>query len=151
MTDASEFLNNHRWGAASVVFGAAALIVTSLVIFAGPFAPQQSVGTSIGQIIGEISLSAMKTVRGEALPPPQAAVWDIDRILIVTGPALAVLGFITAIFAAFRDSKSRLPIYGATFGVAAIIIQFLWWLAIIIIGGLLLISIIENGPRFLEF
>ncbi|MGJ8622940.1 MAG: hypothetical protein ACSHW1_09185 [Yoonia sp.] len=144
-------MRNHKWGLASLVFGALALIVTIIVVFAGPFAPQHSVGTSIGQIIGEISSSAFKTVRGEELPPPQARPWDIDRVLMVTGPVLAVIAFVTAVVAAFRKDPWRLPTYGTVLGVAAITMQFVWWIAIIFAAVILLASIIEHGPSFLEF
>ena len=150
MSELNGGLVAHKWGAASVLIGGIALIVSSLVIFAGPFAPQQSVGTSIGQIIGEISLSAMNTVRGAAAPDPVATAWDIDRILMITGPVLAVLGFFTAVIAYFRDPKSRLPTYGTALGAAAITLQFFWMLALIIIGGMILIAIITEGPGFLE-
>lgn len=151
MSDQSLDIRNNAWGLASLFFGGAALILTVIVIFAGPFAPQQTVGTTIGQIIGEIRLSAMNTVRGEALPPPQTRPWDIDRILAVTGPVLAVLGFIATIVAAFRKDHWRMPTYGAVLGVAAITMQFLWWVALLIAGVVLLVSIIENGPGFLDF
>ncbi len=151
MATVNSDLGNNKWGIGSIVFGAAALIVSMLVIFAGPFAPQQSVGTSIGQIIGEISVSAMNTVRGEAPPAPQSQPWDIDRVLMITGPVLAILGFIAAIVSAVRHEPWRLPTYGTVMGIAAITMQFMWWVALVIAGMLLLVSIIENGPSFLDF
>lgn len=144
-------LRNHKWGLASIGFGGVALIVTCIVMFAGPFAPQQSVGTTIGEIIGDISVSAFKTVRGEELPAPETAAWDIDRVLLITGPILAVLAFFTAIISAFKHDPRRLPTYGAVLGFSAIAMQFLWWLVLIIAGVALLISIMENGASFLEF
>lgn len=144
-------LRNHKWGLASILLGAIALIVTCIVMFAGPFAPQQSIGNSIGQIIGEISLSAFNTVRGEALPPPETAPWNIDRVLIITGPIIAVFALVAAIISGFRHDPWRLPTYGAVLGASAIIVQFLWWVVLIIAGVALLISILESGPSFLEF
>jgi uncharacterized membrane protein len=150
MSDTIADLRNHKWGLASMLLGAVALVVTCIVIFAGPFTPQQSVGTTIGQIIGEISLSAMNTVRGEALPPPETAAWNIDRILMITGPILAVLAFLTAAVSAVKHDPWRLPTYGTVLGASAIVVQFLWWVALIVAGVALLISILENGPGFLE-
>ncbi len=150
MSETTGDLRNHKWGLASMALGAIALVVTCIVIFAGPFAPQQSVGTSIGQIIGEISLSAMNTVRGEALPPPETAPWNIDRVLMITGPILAVLAFLTATVSAFKHDPWRLPTYGTVLAASAIVMQFLWWVVLIVAGVMLLISILENGPGFLE-
>ena len=150
MTQTYGDLRNHKWGLASIGLGAIALVVTMIVIFAGPFAPQDSVGTSIGKIIGEISVSALSTVRGDELPPPETRDWDIDRILLVTGPILAILAIITAIVSAFYHDPWRLPTYGAVLGVGAIAIQVIWWIVLIIAGALILVSIIENGPSFLE-
>lgn len=151
MAHTADDLTNHKWGLASIVLGGVALIVTSIVIFAGPFAPQQSVGTSIGQIIGDISVSAFQTVRGDELAPPETAPWDIDRVLMITGPILAVFAMIAAVVSAFKHDPKRLPTYGAVLGVAAISMQFLWWIVLIIAGVIMLVSIIENGPSFLEF
>lgn len=151
MSQAGVDPRNHAWGIGAVVFGGLAMIISMLVIFGGPFAPQQSVGTSIGKIIGEISLSAMNTVRGNELPAPQTPPWNIDRVLMVTGPALAVIGFIAAIVSTFKQEPWRLPTYGTMLGVAAITMQFLWWVALLIAGVILLSSIIENGASFLEF
>jgi len=150
MSDQIPDLRNHAWGIASIGFGALALALSVIVIFAGPFAPQQTVGTTIGQIIGEISVSAMNTVRGEGPPPPEARPWDIDRVLVVAGPLLAVLGFIAAVVSAFHKDPWRLPTYGVVLGVAAIVMQFLWWMALLFAGVILLVSIIENGPGFLD-
>lgn len=151
MTLQSIDLRDHKWGLASIGLGSIAFIVTAIVIFAGPFAPQQSIGSTIGEIIGDISVSAFKTVRGDELPPPEVAAWDIDRVLMITGPILAILAMITAIVSAFKHDPKRLPTYGAVLGVAAISMQFIWWVVMIIAGVALLISIIESGPSFLEF
>lgn len=151
MSETAPNPHSQFWGISAVVLGGLALLVSMIVIFAGPFAPQHSVGTSIGKIIGEISLSAMNTVRGNDLPPPQTPPWNIDRVLMVTGPVLAVLGFIAAIVAAFRHDPWRLPAYGTLLGVAAITLQFLWWVALLIAGVVLLVSILENGASFLDF
>lgn len=151
MSETASDLWDHKWGLASIALGTIALIVTCIVIFAGPFAPQQSVGTTIGQIIGEISLSAMNTVRGEALPPPETMPWNIDRILMITGPILAALAIFTAIISRFKRDPWRLPTYGVVLGVSAIVVQFVWWVVLIIAAVVLLVSIIENGPSFLEF
>lgn len=150
MPELAPDLRQHKWGLAAVLFGGLALIISMVVVFAGPFAPQQSVGTSIGQIIGEISLSAMNTVRGEALPSPEIPPWNIDRVLAITGPVLAVVGFVAAIVSAIGHDPWRLPTYGALLGIAAITIQFLWWLALLIAGTVLLLAILANGPGFLE-
>ena len=140
-----------KWGIGSIAFGGAALLISMLVVFAGPFAPQQSIGTSVGQIIGEIAVSAMDTVRGEAPPAPEAQPWDIDRVLMIAGPVLAICGFIAAIVSTIKQDPWRMAAYGTAMGVAAITVQFIWWVAILICGILLLISIIENGASFLEF
>jgi hypothetical protein len=151
MSDQFPDLRNHRWGVLSIGLGGIALILTMVVIFAGPFAPQHSVGTSIGEIIGEISTSAFKSAMGQELPPPVSRPWDIDRILLIAGPVLAVLAILSAIISMFQRDPWRLPTYGVALGVGAILVQFLWWLVLIVAGVMLLVSILENGPSFLEF
>lgn len=49
-----------------------------------------------------------------------------------------------SIVSAIRRENWRLPVYGATLGIGAIVVQFVRWLALLFCGVLLLVAIIED-------
>lgn len=139
-----------RWGYLSVGAGALALALSMLVIFGGPFTPQPTVGTAIGDIAGDIVKSAWRTVRDVEQPPPVARGWDIDRVLMVAAPLVGVLAVLLSVVSAVLREPWRLPTYGATLGGAAIVFHFVWWIALLVCGVILLMSIIENIGSFFD-
>jgi hypothetical protein len=138
------------WSYAAITAGAVALVLAMLVIFAGPFAPQPSVGTTIGEIAADIAMAARNSVQGVEQPPPEPRGWSIDRILETLTPILGVVAVVLAIMAAVRHEPRRVASYGAALGGAAIMIQFVWWIALLICGVVLLVSIVENLGGILD-
>ncbi|PWK62202.1 hypothetical protein [Roseicyclus mahoneyensis] len=138
------------WGWLAILTGAVALVLAMLVIFAGPFAPQPSTGTVIGQIAGDMIAAARGSLDGSAQPAPVPRGWDVDRVLATLTPILGVLALCLAVMAAIRREPWRLSSYGAALGGAAIVIQFVWWIALLICGVVLLVAIIENLGGFAE-
>ena len=55
--------------------GASALILTIVIFWAGPFAPQQSAGVSLGELAADIAKSAARSVAGQ----PFQLSWNVDR------------------------------------------------------------------------
>jgi hypothetical protein len=132
------------WGHVALGTGALALSLAVLHVFGGPFGPQHSVGTSVGEIAGEMRAAALRAVRGEPQPTPVPRGWDIDRVLMVAAPLVGVLAIVLSIVAGLRRQGMRLAGYGAALGVGAIVFQFVWWIALLIAGTILLVAIIEN-------
>lgn len=127
----------------AMLLGAAALILAVVHLFAGPFAPVNSVGVTLGELAAEIQQSGLRALRGEPQPDAQARPWDIDRILAlaaaVMGPAaivLAVIGFV-------RHEPRRAVIGGVGLGAAAVAFQFFAWLALAVLGVMILIPLIQ--------
>lgn len=138
------------WGMLAIGTGALALVLAMLVIFAGPFAPQQSVGTTIGDIAGDIVSAARRSVQGLEQPAPAPRGWDIDRILATLAPILGVGAVVLAVLSAVTREPWRLASYGAALGGAAIVVQVIWWVALLICGIVLLVAIIENLGGIVE-
>ena len=132
------------WGVLALIAGAVALVLAMLVVFAGPFAPQPTVGTVIGDIAGDMVAAARRSVEGAAQPEPEALGWDIDRMLATLTPIIGVVAVVLAMIATLRHEARRLPAYGAALGGTAILFMFIWWAALLICGVVLLVSIIEN-------
>ena len=132
------------WGHVAMGAGALALALAMLTVFGGPFAPQPSVGTTVGEIAGEMRAAALRAVNGEPQPAPVPRGWDIDRILMLAAPLVGVMAIVLSMIAALRGERYRLAGYGAALGTGAIVFQFVWWIALLIAGTILLVSIIQN-------
>lgn len=131
---------------AAIGLGGLGLFIALLVVYAGPFAPQQDIGTAIGEIAGNMRAAAWRSFLG--LEQPEATIvqrdWDIDRILMTAAPAAGVLGIIMAITAYIRGEPKRVATYGMLLSVCAIFVQVLLIVVMIIAGVVLLINIIQN-------
>jgi hypothetical protein len=138
------------WGYGAIVLGGLGLLLSMVVIFGGPFTPQPSVGETIGEIAGDIRASALRSLRGDEPAAPTPKAWNIDQILILTAPVLGALGILAAVVSALVRDPWRMPTYGALLGGSAIVFQFVWWLALLVCGVLLLVSIIENMGNILD-
>ncbi|SEN94599.1 hypothetical protein [Palleronia pelagia] len=132
-----------RLGMLAVLMGATALLVAMIHIFGGPFAPQQPVGVSIGEIAGDIRASAWRAVTGAPQPAPVPRGWDIDRVLGLAGPVIGALAVGLAAISVSRRGSTRLAAMATGLGLSAITFQFIWWLAVLMACVALLISIVE--------
>lgn len=132
------------WGHVAMGTGALAFALAMLNVFGGPFTPQPSVGTTIGEIAGEMRAAALRAANGEPQPAPVPRGWDIDRVLMLAAPLVGVLAIVLSMIAVLREDRYRLAGYGATLGAGAIAFQFVWWIALLFAGVMLLIAIIEN-------
>ncbi|WP_299859853.1 hypothetical protein [uncultured Roseobacter sp.] len=136
---------------AAIGFGASALFLALLIVYAGPFAPQPDIGTTIGEIAGNMRAAAQHTLQG--VPHPEATViqrtWDIDRILMVGAPALGVVGLVMAIVAFIRREPKRAAACGMALSLGAILVQVLLVAVLIIAGVMLLIGIMQNMDSIL--
>ena len=131
---------------AAIALGGLGLFVALLVVFAGPFAPQQDIGTQIGEIAGNMRAAAWRSFFGLEQPESTivAQAWDIDRILMVAAPAAGVLGIFAAITAYIRGEPKRFATYGMMLSACAIFVQVLLVIVMIIAGVMLLIGIMQN-------
>lgn len=131
---------------AAMVMGALGISLALFVLYVGPFTPQPDVGTQIGEIAGNMRAAAQRAVLG--LPQPEETIvhptWDIDRILIAAAPVLGCLGVISAVFAFIRREPARMATYGLFVSMAAIFMQVVLLVAIIIAGAIILVGIMQN-------
>ena len=144
MSDTQPLWTGLGWGHVAIGTGALALSLAMLHVFGGPFTPQPSIGTTVGEIAGDMRAAALRALSGEPQPAPVPRGWDIDRVLMLAAPLLGVVAIVLSMVAALRKERLRLAGYGATLGVGAIVFQLIWWIAALIAGVILLVAIIEN-------
>ena len=119
--------------------GAAALILTLVVFWAGPFAPQQTAGVTLGELAAEVAKSAARSVTGQAQPAPAAQPWTIDDTLEVAVGTLAGLAVVLGVAAFVRHERRRAALSGIALGGLAIGVQFFAW-SVLMIAGVLVIA-----------
>ncbi|WP_299672262.1 hypothetical protein [uncultured Roseobacter sp.] len=131
---------------AAIAFGGAGLFIALLVMYAGPFAPQPDIGTTMGEIAGNMRAAAWRAFLGLEQPDTTIAqrAWDIDRILMTAAPAAGVLGILMAIIAYIRQEPKRAASCGVALSVCAVLVQVLLMILMIVAGVMLLMSIIQN-------
>lgn len=143
----SQIAREHPFGLGSFALGTMALMMVSIVMFAGPFAPQQSPGITLGELAAAMRAFATGETAATATSA-QPRGWDIDRVLQLIIPVLAVLSIAMAVFAKLRQEPGKLAKWSAAIGAVALVVQFLWWLALLIAGVVLLVSMFENFESF---
>ena len=133
------------------VTGAVALLMALVVFWAGPFAPQQSAGVSLGELAAEIGKSAMRSAAGLEQPKPVAQARNLDDYLKI---AVAVLGGIAIILAAaglIQHERARPAIAALALGGGAILFQFFTWMVLAVLGVILISALLQSfGDTFLS-
>jgi len=129
-------------GWAGFLTGAAALLLTIVVFWAGPFAPQQAVGVTLGEIAADIAASAARSVAGQPQPAPVVQPRDIDDWLAIGVGALAGLAVILGLASFLRRERARVATSGMLLGGLAVGFQLFAWTVMMIAGALVLASLV---------
>lgn len=126
------------------VAGAAALILGLVVFWAGPFAPQQSAGVTLGELAAEIARSATRAAAGQEQPAAVAPARNVDDYLKTAIAVLAGLAIVLGMASFIRREGKRAAMAGITLGGLAIGFQLFTWTVMIIAGGLAIASLIYS-------
>jgi hypothetical protein len=132
------------WGFWGVLAGGLAVMLVFLQLAGPSLGPQPSVGSQIGEIAGDIARSAWQSFRGTYVPEPEHAETQVWTLLGLAAPILGVVAIVLSMISAVRREDWHYPFYGAGLGVAAIVFYFLWWLAALFAGVLIIVAILDN-------
>lgn len=124
--------------------GAAALILTIVIFWSGPFAPQQSAGVGLGELAAEIAKSAARSVAGQPQPEPVAATRNIDDYLSIGVGLLAGLAIVLGVAAFIRHERRRVALSGVTLGGLAVGFQLFAWVVMLIVGAIVISTLIYS-------
>ncbi len=136
-----------RWGFWSVLLGGVGLILTFYHIFGISNEPTPSAGQQIGEIAGEIRRAAWRSFLGlgpESAEPVAPEPRDFRDLAGFAAPVLGVIALVLALISGLRRENWRYATYGAGLGVASILFVYIWWMALLFVGAMLLIAILEN-------
>jgi hypothetical protein len=106
--------------------------------------PEKSSATMIGEIAAEIKLSAKSALTGKPAPEPSAPPQDFGQF--ITLAALCAAGVAVALggIGLYRNEPPRLAFLAVGLGLSALVMHYVFWLAILICAAALLVSIIGN-------
>jgi hypothetical protein len=138
----------HRpvWGLAAFLVAAVALVAVTLHVSGTFAAPQKSAATTIGEIAAEIRDSAWRALTHEPAPArePAPAAWTAERALTFAVPIFAGMASILGAIGLFRREAPTLPAIAIGMGCCAFVMQYVFWLALVIGGFCLLVAIVNN-------
>jgi len=124
--------------------GAMALLLTLVIFWAGPFAPQQSAGVSVGELAAEIARSAARSVAGQPQPEPVVSPRDIDDYLRIVVGVLSGVAIVLGVAALVRHERRRAAISGIALGGLAVGVQLFAYTVIMIVGAIVISAVIYS-------
>ncbi|MCH2191653.1 MAG: hypothetical protein MK188_12080 [Gammaproteobacteria bacterium] len=129
-----------------ITIGGIALMLSLVHFWAGPFAPQPTLETSIAEKAVAIKDATIKALKGEEYKKEQIPnkKWDLDRIIYVLTAVLGGLAVILAVVSFAKHEKRAVAGGAAALGISAIAFQFIAMFAMVLLFVLLLSSVISS-------
>lgn len=133
-----------KFGFVGFMLSIASLVVILIQISAF-FEPQEkSAGSIIGEIAADIKQSAARALAGEPAPKPTPPPRDYRQFITIAALCVAAIAVVLGGIGLYRNEPHRLPYMAVGVGFSAFVMLYLFWLAVLIFGVALLISIIGN-------
>lgn len=140
-----------QWGIWALASGVIALLFAFHQIFGPSFEPAPSIGAQIGEIAGDIRRGAWRSFLGLPKPAAEPVPLSLSAYLPLAAPVFGLIAIALSIVSASMRENWHLATYAALFGIAAIIFQLLWWIVLVVVGMVLLVTIIENIGEIFSF
>ncbi|NOE26681.1 hypothetical protein [Ruegeria sp. HKCCD6157] len=121
-----------------------ALLAALFVFWAGPFAPQQTAGVSLGELAAEIGKSTLRAAAGMEQPEPVARARDLDDFLRIGVAMLGGLAIVISAVGILRHEKRRPAIAGMVIGTGAILFQFFAFAFFALLGVLVIMALLNS-------
>ena len=133
-----------KFGLVGFILGIASIVVV-LIQLSAFFEPQaKSSGTVIGEIAADIRQSAARALSGDPAPEPTPLPRDFSRMITIAALCAAGIAVVLGAIGLYRNEPHRLSYMAVGVGFSAFVMQYVFWLAILICGVALLISIVGN-------
>ena len=143
------------WGLWAVICGVLAMVLVLAQMQLLSSQESVPIGQQIGEIAGDIKRSAWRSFLGlsqpEAEPLAVPLSQQVSHYLFYAAPVVGGVAVVLAMVSLLKQENWRLGFYGVAFGGGAILFQYFWWMALIILGFLLLIKIVENIGDIFSF
>jgi len=140
-----------RMGVAGFMLGALALLVVVISFVGGPFAPQNAVGVTLGDIAAEAGKATLRNWLGMDQPTAAPAPWTIDRALWLVGVVLGVIAILCGAVALLLSERRDIALWALGLGISAVMLQFIASALMMVVGALILCALIYALGDFLSF
>ena len=131
-------------GGLGFAIGAMALVLTIVLFWAGPFAPQQAATVTLGEMAAEIAKSAARSAAGQAQPAPEVIPRTVDDYLEIAVAVLAGFAIILGLAAFIRREDRRTAFSALALGILAIGFQLFTWTVMMIVGAIVIFGIMAS-------
>ncbi|NOD33215.1 MULTISPECIES: hypothetical protein [unclassified Ruegeria] len=135
---------NPVFGWIGFFLAAMALFAALFVFWAGPFAPQQSTGVSLGELAAELGKSTLRAAAGLEQPAPVAQTRDLDDYLQIGVAMLGGLAIVVSVIGILRHERMRPAIAGVAVGIGAILFQFFAFAFFAFLGVLVIMALLNS-------
>lgn len=133
-----------KFGLVGFLLGIVSLVVI-LIQLSAFFEPQEkSNGSVIGEIAAEIKQSAARVMAGEPTPERTPPPHDYRQFITIAALSVAGIAVMLGGIGLYRKEPHQLSYMAVGIGVSAFVMHYVFWMAILICGMALLISIIGN-------
>ncbi|MGP6086674.1 hypothetical protein [Antarctobacter jejuensis] len=133
-----------KFGLVGAMLAIASLVVI-LIQLSAVFEPQgSSVGSVIGEIAADIKQSVARAWAGKPAPDPTPQPRDYGQFITIAALCVAGVGILLGGIGLYRNEAYQLSYLAVAIGVSAFALQYVFWVALLLCGVALLISIIEN-------
>lgn len=139
------------WGLAGVIAGLIAVALVTLSLSSIFAEPQPDMATQIGEMAAEIRKSAMRSMMGAEQPVPETPAMTVATIITLAIPVLAGGAALCGAIGLFRREPLSLPLLALGFGSGAFLMQYLFWMALLIGGVVLMVAVLNNLDSILDF
>ena len=131
-------------GFSGIAVGGAALLLALVHFWAGPFAPQPTLETTVAQKAAAIRQATISALQGRANQETVKPNWNADRVTRVTTASLCGLALILSILSFALREPGRVSAGGAILGVSAVAFQFIAMYAMALLVVLLIAAVLSG-------
>jgi hypothetical protein len=133
-----------KFGLIGFLFAIISLVIIMIQLSAILEPQEQTAGSIIGEIAADIKKSAARALSGEPAPEPTPPPKDYGQYITIAALCIAGLGVIFGGLGLYYNEPHRLAYMAVGFGISAFVLQYVFWLALLICGVILLIGILNN-------
>ncbi len=144
MSVQSDLNITRRWGFWGVLVGAIGLGMVFWNIAAPMMEPSPSIGSQIGEIAGDMRRAAWRSFFGLEAEAPAEVATPWTAYLAILAPGLGLLAIVLSVISGVKGENRRFVLYGTGLGASAIVFHFFWLVALLVVGMMLLIAVVEN-------
>jgi hypothetical protein len=138
------------FGWTGLLIGAVTLVAALVIFWAGPFAPQQATGVTLGELAADVGKSALRSVAGLPQPEPETLPRDLDDFLEIAVAVLGGLAIVLGVVSIVRHEPFRPAVGAIVLAGGAILFQLFTWMVLVIVGMFIIMALLESFSGVFE-